>query len=484
MLTYTNHALDQFLDDLRDVGIPAHSIVRLGKKFSPSTKDLSIFEQRNIYRQSGQTYNMIQDQKAQSESYHDSLMQKITQFRSLRLTDAALLAYLEFSDDSEFFDAFQVPREDDGMTQIGKRGKIVDRYYLLKQWASGEDAGIFRQTIEQDYTAVWNMPMESRVSRQHQWFREMVEEYVAEIGNLVGKYNACQDRLGQLYREKTAYIIGQKRIVGCTTTGAAINTEELQKASPGIVLVEEAGEILESHILTAMTPNTKQLVLIGDHKQLRPKINNYALTVEQGGGYDLNMSMFERLVLAGVPHTTLNVQHRMRPEISSLVKELTYPEMKDAPKTKGRPQLRGVQNNVVFVSHQHLEVNIARVADRRDEGSTASKENEYEASMILKCVRYLAQQGYGTDNLVILTPYLGQLSRLLKTLSKENDPILNDIDSFELTRAGLMSTAAANVSKRKIRISSIGKEYPRPVLLMAGSLTMFSRLYLFTNLNR
>jgi superfamily I DNA and/or RNA helicase len=141
-----------------------------------------------------------------------------------------------------------------------------------------------------------------------------------------------------------------------------------------------------------LTPSTKQIILIGDHKQLRPKVNNYALTVEKGDGYDLNVSLFERLVLSGVPHTTLNKQHRMRPETSSLVKSLTYPELEDAEKTKGRPALRGFQDNVIFVSHSCPELNAVQIAERRDDGAKSSKENQYEADMVLKCVRYLGQQ--------------------------------------------------------------------------------------------
>jgi superfamily I DNA and/or RNA helicase len=60
-----------------------------------------------------------------------------------------------------------------------------------------------------------------------------------------------------------------KRIVACTTTGAAKFTEELRTAAPDVVLVEEAGEILESHILTALGENTHQLILVGDHKYVR-----------------------------------------------------------------------------------------------------------------------------------------------------------------------------------------------------------------------
>jgi hypothetical protein len=52
------------------------------------------------------------------------------------------------------------------------------------------------------------------------------------------------------------------------------------------------------------------------------------------------------------------------------------------------------------------------------------------------------------------------LHLLRDQLSKENDPILNDLDSFDLVRAGLLSRASARLSKRPIRISTIGKSAP------------------------
>lgn len=41
-----------------------------------------------------------------------------------------------------------------------------------------------------------------------------------------------------------------------------------------------------------MKAHTEQLILIGDHQQLRPKCS-YKLSVEQGDGFDLNQSLFE-----------------------------------------------------------------------------------------------------------------------------------------------------------------------------------------------
>lgn len=46
-----------------------------------------------------------------------------------------------------------------------------------------------------------------------------------------------------------------------------------------IVIVEEAAEVLEAHVLACLAPNTQHLILIGDHEQLRPKTEMYELRV-------------------------------------------------------------------------------------------------------------------------------------------------------------------------------------------------------------
>lgn len=41
------------------------------------------------------------------------------------------------------------------------------------------------------------------------------------------------------------------------------------------MLVEEAGQVLEAHILGSLVPSVQHLIMIGDPLQLRPTINNY-----------------------------------------------------------------------------------------------------------------------------------------------------------------------------------------------------------------
>jgi hypothetical protein len=45
VICFTNHALDQFLEHLMDIGIPSSDIVRLGGKSTDRTKALMIRKQ-------------------------------------------------------------------------------------------------------------------------------------------------------------------------------------------------------------------------------------------------------------------------------------------------------------------------------------------------------------------------------------------------------------------------------------------------------
>jgi AAA domain len=465
VLSYTNHALDQYLEQLLDIGIPQDAILRLGSKYTSRTEPLTVYSQSgsNNFRRSHGSWAIYNMYNSEANEHKHKAMDSFQKIQNQSIGFDHLMGFLEFSDeDNHFYDAFLLPNilseEDSDMVLVGAHGGKVKRDYLFERWFHGNDAGIFRD-FSIDHSAIWSMELSQRQECFNRWRSLILEEGVESLHTTITSFNHCQKRFSEVKSEKLTHMLRAKRIIGCTTTAAAKSMQDLRNASPSILLVEEAGEILESHILTALSSVTKQLVLIGDHKQLRPKVSNYALTVEKGEGYDLNRSLFERLVLSGYPHTTLTKQHRMCPEISALVRHLTYNDLKDDEETLNRPVLRGLRDRVIFFNHNHLELAATEIADRRDEGGKISKKNEFEAAIVLKCLRYVAQQGYGTDKVVILTPYLGQLKLLHDMLKKDNDPVLNDLDSFDLIRAGLISEASARLNKRPIKISTVG-EFP------------------------
>ena len=443
-------------------GVPASEIVRLGsaKKATAKTEALSIKQARSgtrLSREQGLIFDLRRQEVAEVGK---SLRSAFASFQQTSFSKSEILEHIEFkSGGIPFFDALQLPEEDGDMTRVGKRGRMMDRFYLLNRWYRGKDAGIFQRMRAAKFPEVWEMKTHDRVKALDGWKAEMSSERLEGVCESGTAYNASLDQINAIYMEKDLTVIRQKRIIACTTTAAAKYVKALQSIAPGVLLVEEAGEILESHILTALGPDTKQLILIGDHKQLRPRVH-HDLSVEKGSGYDLNRSLFERLVLRGYPHDVLSQQHRMRPELSAIVRRLTYPDLIDAPSTQGRPNLQGFRDNLIFVNHKENEVEMPDVPDWKDTTSTSSKENLFEAKMVLNCVRYLGQQGYKSDNIVVLTPYLGQLRLLFDELGKANDPVLNDLDSHDLVRAGLMP-AVSVMGRPRIRISTIGELHLR-----------------------
>ena len=111
-------------------------------------------------------------------------------------------------------------------------------------------------------------------------------------------------------------------------------------------------ECISHSIIDSLSPSTKRLIMIGNHRQLRPKCQHYPLTVESNRGIDLNRSLFERLAMApGFHLATLGVQHRMHPDISSIIRLATYNDLVDAPKVISHPEPLGLLSRVIFVNH-------------------------------------------------------------------------------------------------------------------------------------
>ncbi|KAF6036075.1 ZNFX1 [Bugula neritina] len=210
------------------------------------------------------------------------------------------------------------------------------------------------------------------------------------------------------------------KVIGMTTTGAARMQSVLQQVGPEIVVVEEAAEVLEAHIITALSKHCKHLILIGDHKQLKPNPTVYDLAKQ----YHLDLSLFERMVNNGLPVKTLNIQHRMRPEVSKYMRHI-YDRLDDHPSVIGRSHVEGITKDVYFFNHSCPE---------SSDSMTMSHSNEFEADMVVGLTRYfLRQKSYEPSDVTIITMYTGQLLLLKKKMPKaEFEGVkITSVDNFQ-----------------------------------------------------
>lgn len=113
----------------------------------------------------------------------------------------------------------------------------------------------------------------------------------------------------------------------------------------------------------------------------------------------LGISLFERMVMNNIQCYTLNVQHRMRPEISQLVTPSIYPELYDHASVKSYPNVLGMHKNVFFVDHNESE----------SAAGESSKKNVHEATFLIQLALHLLRNGHAPKDITILTAYLGQV---------------------------------------------------------------------------
>ncbi|KAH9839366.1 P-loop containing nucleoside triphosphate hydrolase protein, partial [Rhodofomes roseus] len=287
--------------------------------------------------------------------------------------------------------------------------------------------------LEEDYEDVWAYSRSER-QRFHAFIEKEVRmtlqsTRVMEFERLRQRHRDASTKYNEGKDETRRQLLRNVDIIGCTTNGAAKLTSLLKGIGPRVMLVEEAGQVLEAHVLGSLVQTVQHLILIGDPLQLRPTLNNFSLSVDHRRGnmlYKFDMSLMERLSNAGLPMSQIDVQRRMRPEIAHLVRTTLYPKLEDHNLVKKHPHVQGMGSDVFFLNHAH--------AENGSEDDSVSKYNAYEVSIIKDLVLYLLRQGpYSADgDIVVLCAYLGQLARVRDALASEVVVVIDERDQREL----------------------------------------------------
>lgn len=93
-------------------------------------------------------------------------------------------------------------------------------------------------------------------------------------------------------------------------------------------------------------------MFLGDHKQLKPNPTVYDLAKR----YHLDLSLFERMVNNKLPVKTLNIQHRMRPEVSKFMKHIYEDGLADHQSVKGRDKIEGNLLDVYWIGRIAMQL--------------------------------------------------------------------------------------------------------------------------------
>ncbi|RKP09855.1 P-loop containing nucleoside triphosphate hydrolase protein [Thamnocephalis sphaerospora] len=288
----------------------------------------------------------------------------------------------------------------EAMLERGLRGEIADAASLVRAFPFS----VYFSNVAQPLFSL-DCTQESVVEIARGCFRHIkrVFEQLEEIRAF---------ELLRTSRDRANYLLTKEaRVVAMTTMHAALKRRELVELGFKYdnVIMEEAAQMLEGETFIPLLmqepkdgrSRLKRVVLIGDHHQLPPVVQNPAFERY----CNMEQSMFTRFVRLGVPTVELDRQGRARPSIAKLY-NWRYKNLGDLPNVVEGP---GFQLANPGFSHEYQFIN---VEDYEGRGETAPSphffQNLGEAEYVVATYQYMRLLGYPAERITILTTYNGQ----------------------------------------------------------------------------
>eukprot|EP00835_Amoeboradix_gromovi_P001060 NODE_42_length_29671_cov_0.584810.p2 type:complete len:721 gc:universal NODE_42_length_29671_cov_0.584810:8520-6358(-) len=262
-------------------------------------------------------------------------------------------------------------------------------------------------------------------------------------------------------------------IIFCTVS--CVMSKRMQNLDYSHVFCDEAGQVDEASALMLVQNSVKQLVMIGDPKQLPP------FTLIKGAkALHSNRSLFERFwELKHSCCSMLKTQYRMDPIISKMVSDFMY----DGQLKNGENVYKySMDFDYPFKKLEFIKVSGAEV------NCKPSYKNEKEALKVVKIINQILDKhrlkdrdlGGLAPSIGIITGYAAQRDRIRRLLNhrKNEDIQIDTFDSFQgqekdIVILSLVRTAGIGFNKDPNRVN-VAISRARKSLLIVGKYSNFA----------
>ncbi|KFR04998.1 Helicase with zinc finger domain 2, partial [Opisthocomus hoazin] len=203
-------------------------------------------------------------------------------------------------------------------------------------------------------------------------------------------------------------------IILCTCcTASATSLEQLNVRQ---IIIDECAMSTEPETLIPLVSHhrAEKVVLLGDHKQLRPVVNN-----DFCKSLGMETSLFERYRNQA---WMLDTQYRMHKGICEFPSQEFYNmQLKTCPRLLRRPSVFHHHGNTCCpIIFGHVEGKEQTLVISTEEGNENSKANLEEVEQAVRLAKHLTLDGTTRpESIAILSPYNAQVSEINKSLLKE-----------------------------------------------------------------
>ncbi|KAL8456076.1 hypothetical protein Emag_000069 [Eimeria magna] len=221
-------------------------------------------------------------------------------------------------------------------------------------------------------------------------------------------------------------------VVCCTCSGAG--DSRLDRCWFPYVVIDECTRATEPETLVPLVRGAQKVTLVGDERQDGPLVKS-GKAMRAG----MDVSFFVRCLLLKQPAVRLNVQYRMHPAIASFPSRQFYDgELQSGVSAKEKTISWAPKAPVVWPRPSMPSIFYHCSSTDEEVGSTGSSlVNRNEAEVVVDLVCHLLKSGAKTEQITVLTFYLGQasfLARLLKArAASDNHEAMRALGAIEPT---------------------------------------------------
>lgn len=388
IVTHSNQALNQIFEKMIELDVKEHHLLRMGH----GEGDLQ--SQRDFSRQ-GRVRSVLTKRL-------ELLIHVNRLARSLGLEAGQSLT----CQSAEYFQSYHiVPRWDqyiDSIEGTEQVEKIGDKFPFSRFFDDAPQPLFKRQSVQEDFEIA-----------------KGCYRHITEIFELLQAFRPFE--IFQNVSDRSKYLlIREAKVIAMTCTHAGLRRKELvdMNFQYDNILMEETAQILEIETtipLLLQNPENgvnrlKRWIMIGDHNQLPPIIQNTAFQKFS----NMEQSLFARFIRLGVPAIELDAQGRARPSICDLYR-WRYKNLKELDHINQRDEFRLANAGFVY------EYQMVNVDDGPGEQTPMPHyyQNRGEAEFVIALYKYMRQLGYPGDKITLLTTYNGQKQLLKELLEQE-----------------------------------------------------------------
>ncbi|NXL67127.1 HELZ2 Helicase, partial [Chordeiles acutipennis] len=212
------------------------------------------------------------------------------------------------------------------------------------------------------------------------------------------------------------YELERHDVILCTCSAAS--APSLERLNIRQIIIDECAMSTEPETLIPLVSHryADKVVLLGDHKQLRPVVNN-----DFCKSLGLEKSLFERYQNQA---WMLDMQYRMHKSICEFPsQEFYHGKLQTWPQPRRASVFHHKGNDCCPIIFGHVEGKEQTLMISTEEGNENSKANPEEAEQAVRLVKQLTLDGtIRPESIAILSPYNAQVSEISKSLQKEGIP--------------------------------------------------------------